>query len=311
MSHYHRRDFLRMGAALTTALGLQSGSSALLAEGLERIVTRQVPVLWLQGLSCTGCSVSLLNSESPSIVQVLTEIISLAYHSTVSAAQGGDVDRIIDRVGKDRGFVLVMEGAIPADMPEACMIGGKPLEEVVDPLATSAATVVAAGTCAAFGGVPSAEGNPTGAIGLQEFMTRRKIPVEKRLVNCPGCPVHPSCLVGTLAYVAARGYPPVVPDHLVPELFYGHSVHEECSRFHFWERGIFAEKFGDEGCLFELGCMGSLCHATCPRHQWNGGVNWCVRASAPCLGCSSERFAKRRDFPFYRKSELSGAARNA
>jgi hydrogenase small subunit len=239
MSHYHRRDFLRMGAALTTALGLQSGSSALLmAEGLERIAARHMPVLWIQGLSCRGCSVSLLNFESPSVVQVLTEMISLACHSTISAAQGGDVDKIIDRVGTARGFVLVMEGAIPADMPEACTISGKPLEEVVDPLARSAATVIAAGSCATCGGVPSAEGNLTGAIGLQEFMMRRKIPVEKRLVNCPGCPVHPSCLVGTLAYVAARGYPPVVPDVLVPEFFYGHSVHDECPRFHFCERKI-------------------------------------------------------------------------
>jgi hydrogenase small subunit len=308
MNRYHRRDFLRMGAALAAGLGLQSGPAAVLAEGLERIFTKRVPVLWMQGLSCTGCSVSLLNAESPSILQVLTELISLTYHSTVSAAQGDDVARVIERVVQGRNYLLVMEGAIPTEMPEACVIGGKPLEEVLEPLARNAAAIVAAGTCAGFGGVPSAEGNPTGAVGLQEFMTRRKIPVEKRLVNCPGCPVHPSCLVGTLAYVAARGYPPVVPGLLTPELFYRHSVHDECPRFHFWEKDVFAERFGDEGCLFKLGCLGPLSHTTCPRHQWNGGVNWCVRAGAPCNGCTSEHFAKRRDFPFYRKSELYGAA---
>ncbi len=308
MSRYHRRDFLRMGAVLAAGLGLQSSFSSVLAEGLERIAAKRLPVLWIQGLSCTGCSASLLNSESPSILQVLTEMMSLIYHSTVSAAQGGDVDKVIDQIGQGRDFALILEGSIPADMPEACVIGGKPLENLLEPLTRNSAAVVAAGTCAAFGGVPSAEGNPTGAISLQEFMTRRKIPVEKRLVNLPGCPVHPSCIVATLAYVAARGYPSVNPNLLTPDLFYNHSVHDECPRFHFWEKDVFAEKFGDEGCLFKLGCLGPLSRTTCPRHQWNGGVNWCVRASAPCLGCTSEHFAKRRDFPFYRKSEISGVA---
>ncbi len=124
MNRYHRRDFLRMGAALAAGLGLPSGPAAVLAEGLEQIFNKRLPVIWIQGLSCTGCSVSLLNSESPSVLQVLTEIISLTYHSTISAAQGSDVDKVIDRVGQDRGFLLVLEGAIPADMPEACVIGG-------------------------------------------------------------------------------------------------------------------------------------------------------------------------------------------
>jgi hydrogenase small subunit len=310
MNQFHRRDFLRMGAALAAGLGLPTGGGIAFAEGLEKIFARRIPVIWVQGLSCTGCSVSLLNSDSPPIVQILTEMISLVYHSTVSAAQGGDVDKIIEQVGRRRDYLLVMEGSIPAGMPEACMLGTKSLEEFLEPLLRNAAAVVGAGTCAGFGGVPAAEGNPTGAIGLQEFMIQHKIPVESRLVNCPGCPVHPSCLVGTLAYVAAKGYPPVVPNLLTPELFYKHSVHDECPRFHFWEKNVFAASFGDEGCLFKLGCLGPLSRTTCPRHQWNGGVNWCVRAGAPCLGCTNENFAKRRDFPFYRKSEISGVARS-
>jgi len=237
-------------------------------------------------------------------------MVSLVFHSTVSAAQGNDATEVINRVGQGRDFLLVMEGAIPYAMPEACMIGGKPLTKFLEPLTTNAATIVAAGTCAAFGGIPAAEGNPTGAIGMQDYMTKLKIPVESRLVNCPGCPTHPSCLVGTMAYVATKGYPAVIPKLLTPELFYKHSVHDECPRFHFWEKNVFANKFGEEGCLFKLGCLGPISHTTCPRHQWNGGVNWCVRACAPCLGCTSEHFSKRRDFPFYRKLELCGAAPN-
>ena len=82
MSRYHRRDFLRMGAALAAGARTAIRPGSVLADGLEKIFTKRVPVLWMQGLSCTGCSVSLLNAESPSILQVLTELISLTYHST-------------------------------------------------------------------------------------------------------------------------------------------------------------------------------------------------------------------------------------
>jgi hydrogenase small subunit len=88
-------------------------------------------------------------------------------------------------------------------------------------------------------------------------------------------------------------------------MFYQHSVHDECPRFHYWEKEFFAKQFGDEGCLFKLGCLGPLSHSTCPRRQWNGGINWCIRAAAPCIGCTSELFGKIRDFPFYRKGEQS------
>ena len=88
-------------------------------------------------------------------------------------------------------------------------------------------------------------------------------------------------------------------------MFYAHSVHDECPRYHYWEKEIFAKHFGDEGCLFKLGCLGPLSHTRCPRRQWNGGVNWCIRAAAPCVSCTSEFFARKRDFPFYRKGEAS------
>jgi len=122
-------------------------------------------------------------------------------------------------------------------------------------------------------------------------------------VNCPGCPMHPECLVGTVSYVVGRGYPKVNSELLTPDMFYRHSVHDECPRFHCWEKNVFAGSFGEEGCLFKLGCLGPLSHTACPRRQWNSGVNWCIRAGAPCIGCTNEHFAKRRDFPFYRKGE--------
>jgi hydrogenase small subunit len=88
---------------------------------------------------------------------------------------------------------------------------------------------------------------------------------------------------------------------------YAHSVHDNCPRFHHGEKQVFAERFGDDGCLFKLGCLGPHSHTNCPQRQWNGGVNWCIRAGAPCIACTSEDFARHKSFAFYRKNEARDA----
>ena len=211
--------------------------------------------------------------------------------------------RVIDQVTASNDFILVLEGAVPTTMPESCMMGGRTLESILVPALKNAKAIVAVGTCAAFGGIPAAEGNQTGAVGLKDFMEKKGIPFQNRLLNCPGCPVHPEEVWGTLACVVAKGYPEVNPKLLTPDMFYAHSVHDNCPRFHYWEKEQFAAHFGEDGCLFKLGCLGPLSHTNCPKRQWNGGINWCIRSAAPCLGCTSEYFARKRDFPFYRKGE--------
>jgi hydrogenase small subunit len=306
MTQYSRRDVLKLGALLAAGLGLDSSYSAIFADGLEKISAGRTKVLWLQGMSCSGCSISFLNSDNPGPADILTNMISLVYHSNISAAQGADVMRVIDQVTSGNDFIFALEGSIPTKMPESCTMGGRTLESILVPALRNAKAIVAIGTCASFGGIPAAEGNQTGAVGLREFMEQKGIPVQNRLLNCPGCPVHPEEVWGTLSYVVSKGYPPVDPKLLTPSMFYAHSVHDNCPRFHYWEKEVFAKHFGDEeGCLFKLGCLGPLSHTSCPRRQWNGGVNWCIRAGAPCLGCTSEHFAKQRDFPFYRKGEES------
>ncbi len=305
MSQYSRREVLKLGALLAAGFGLDSTYSAVFADGLEKLSTGEAKVLWLQGMSCSGCSVSLLNSTEPGVAEVITSMISLVYHPTISAAQGTEAMRVIEQMVAGNDFILVLEGAVPAGMPDACTMGGRTLEAILVPALHNAKTIVAAGTCAAFGGIPAAEGNQTGAVGLKTFMEQKGISHQNRLLNCPSCPVHPESIWGTLAYVVSKGYPQVNANLLTPDMFYAHSVHDNCPHFHYWEKEIFAEHFGDEGCLFKLGCLGPLSHTNCPKRQWNGGVNWCIRAAAPCIGCTSESFARKRDFPFYRKGEAS------
>jgi hydrogenase small subunit len=206
-------------------------------------------------------------------------------------------------MGNVGNYILAVEGSIPAGMPEACVIYGKPLTEILPRLIERADYVVAVGTCAAFGGIPAAEGNYTGSVSVMDFMKSKGMRTQGRLVNCSSCPTHPDSLVGTFACLASEGYPKVDPKLLTPKMFYSNSTHDNCPRFHDYSKHIFAERFGDDGCLFKLGCLGPLSYTECPGRQWNGGVNWCVRASAPCIACSSPYFAKFKNFPFYRKGE--------
>jgi hydrogenase small subunit len=298
-----RRSLLKTGALLAAQLALAPSYGAALAEGLERIARRKERVLWLQGLSCTGCSISLLNAEGPIPLEIVTEIISLVYHPNLSALQGDKTGELIDQLTASKDYYFVLEGAVPVGMPEACRVADKPLTELLPPVLRNAKGIIAAGTCASYGGVPAAAGAPTGSVGLKTFMEQQSIPVKGRFLACPGCPAHPLSLVGTLAYLIGKGYPEVDPELLTPAMFFKESVHDTCPMFHFWEKRQFAEKFGEEGCLFKLGCLGPLSRTNCPKRQWNGGANWCIRAGAPCVACTSPDFARRREFPFYRLGE--------
>ncbi len=304
MGKLTRRDFLKISTTIVAGAGLAAANTNALAAGLEKLSRGNVRVAWLEGLSCSGCSVSLLNTEQPAPLELLTDYISLVYHQTIGAAQGDDVAEVLGQLEQNEGFVLVVEGAVPAAMPEACTFADRTFGDWLKALAPKASAVVAVGTCASFGGIPAAEGNPTGAVGVAEYLESQGIAAKGKVINCPSCPSHPMSMVGTLAWVAAHGYPEVDPELLTPKMFYSQSTHDNCPRYHDYNKHIFAEKFGDQqGCLFQLGCLGPLTSTQCPQRQWNGGVNWCIRASAPCIGCSSPQFAKDRDFPFYRKNE--------
>ena len=72
----------------------------------------------------------------------------------------------------------------------------------IDRLAPRAAAVLALGTCAAYGGIPAMRNNPTGAMGLRDYLgagwvSRLGVPI----VNLPGCPVQPDNITETLLYL--------------------------------------------------------------------------------------------------------------
>lgn len=300
MSTIDRRQFLKMAASLAAAMALGPASVPQIADALVELSSGQAPLLWLQAQSCSGCSVSLLNATRPDISSVLTQYVSLLFHSTISAATGRTAMDVLDKSIDHGGYYLAVEGSIPLAMPEACVIGGVHVSELVGKAAQNAKAILCVGTCAAYGGIPAADNNPTGSVSVVDFLKTRNCTTP--LIRLPGCPSHPDWIVGTLVHVIKFGLPKLDADAR-PEIFYGRLLHDQCPRFADYERENFASSFSGDGCLFKLGCMGPVTKADCNSRLWNRGANTCIHAGAPCIGCASDTFAKSAALPFYRKGE--------
>ena len=297
MPNVTRRSFLKAGASLAGLMGL-SGSAAkvAMAQAVKQMASGNAPVLWLQGQSCSGCSISLLNTERVGALELLTETISLKFHSTLSAATGQVAVDVVDSWIKNGRFILVAEGSLPAGMPEACMFGGKPVTEQMLAAARSAQAIVTVGSCASYGGIPGSADNPTGAVSVVKYLQDQK--VTTKIIRIPGCPPHPDWVVGTLAHVLKFGLPPLDEDGR-PKAFFSKMMHDNCPRRGDYERDRFAEYFGDAGCMYKLGCAGPTTRADCAWRLWNGGTSSCIHAASPCIGCAWENFAADRNVPMY------------
>lgn len=295
----NRREFMTMAAALCAAFGV-SNLPEPVAAALKQIDPLTIPkLLYLQGQSCSGCSISLLQAKEPSPLTMITRYSQLAFHTDLSATSGAQAMNLIERfiAGEAGPYILVLEGAIPEKMPSACMIGDKSLASLLEAAARTMSAAVAIGACATDGGIPGAEGNLTGAIGLPEFFARRKI--DKPLIQIRGCSVHPDWVWQTIIHLVKVGMPELT-ELGQPKLFFERTIHETCPRYHDFQQEIFATKLGESGCLFQLGCLGPQTKADCPSRWWNGGQTWCINAGASCIGCASPLFARQKNMPFYR-----------
>lgn len=276
--------------------------------------TKRQPVIWLQGAGCTGCSISIMNSVSPSIKNLLLDevvpgsFLQLVFHPTLMAATGeASIEVMLDTREKEEGrYILVMEGGIPTARGGIFATVGEKKGEPVTVLsrfinlARGSLAIIALGDCAAFGGIPAGRPNPTGCKGAKDILEQEKIDVP--VINIPGCPPHPDWFVGTVAHILLYGL--MSSDDLDelnrPKIFYGQLIHENCPRRPYFDEGKFAHKLGEEGCLYELGCKGPFTYADCPLRHWNGGINWVIGAGSPCLGCTEPSFPDITG-PFYKK----------
>ena len=193
---------------------------------------------------------------------------------------------IADNAGK---YVLVVEGSIPTRDDGVYMeLGGRPAIQVVKEVAAQAAAVIAIGSCASWGGVPSADPNPTGAVGVDSVISGKPI------VNLPGCPPNPYNLLAVVLEYVTMGRLPQLDQFSRPKFAYDRVIHENCPRRAHFDAGRFAAAFGDEGhrkgwCLYKLGCKGPVTHAACATRHFNEipGV-WPIGTGVPCVGCTEK-----------------------
>jgi len=277
-------------------------------------------LIWLQGANDHGCSISFLNADQPDVFQIVDKLgVNVVFHPTINPTSGPQAVKAMEPYAKGEKplDVLVVEGAVqrgPDNSGAFCLIGDRPLKDLVLELADKAAYTVAIGTCAAFGGVAAADPNPTDATGLQFHKTQKggilgagyRSKAGLPVINVPGCPAHPDWLSKTLgAVLLGMGEYVELDQYQRPKLFYQTVSHWGCPHNEYFEYGFGRPAFGEKGCLYRyLGCKGPDTHADCNQRLWNRQSSK-QRVGSPCLGCTEPDFPDASSGWFFRtKSAL-------
>jgi len=287
-----RRDFLAYCGSIAALIGLGETGIPRVAAAIEAAIARPV-LIWSDFQECLGCTIALLQSTTPTPAQLILQQISLAYNEAAMAAAGFQAEQSFND-GFAEGAYWVIEGSVADTIPGAIAIAGKTAGEIVKENYPKAKGVIAIGSCACFGNVQAREPNPTGAMGVRDWLRGPGGVPDAAVVNLARCPGHGEDLVATLTYILVNGKIPDLDDAGRPLFLYGQTIHDNCERRGHFEAGEFVEQFGDEGsakrwCLYKVGCKGPVTYAPCGINRWNGRVSWCIHAG-PCTGCSEANF---------------------
>jgi hydrogenase small subunit len=273
-----------------------------------------VNVLWItSGLGCDGDSIAMTAATNPSLEDLLRGCLPgmppvILYNPVFAFDTGEDFMRAWFRAAEGRldPFILVLEGSVPNEEINGdghwAGLGvdaatGQPIltNTWIDRLAPKAAAVLALGTCAAYGGIPAMRNNPTGAMGLRDYLgwrweSRLGVPV----VNLPGCPVQPDNITETLLrlvlHLAGMGPALELDEQGRPQWIFGRTVHESCDRAGLAEHGQFSDVHGDGRCLVKLGCKGPMVKCNVPVRGWVGGIGGCPNVGGICMACTMPGF---------------------
>jgi hydrogenase small subunit len=289
-----------------------------------------VHVFWLAGMSCDGCSIAVVGATMPSVESLLTGSLPgvpiVFLHHTALQVEAGEafMEPMRKAVRGELGapYVVVYEGSI-ADESKASATGGyfSAIGEEEHPdhpgemrqvpsavwlrrLAPGAAAVVAIGTCATWGGVPAAYGNPTAAMSVQDYLGRDyRSTLGVPVVNVPGCsPVGDNfteTVAAVLLFLQGIGPLPEFDDLGRPAWLFGETVHRNCTRAGYYEEGTFAKQYGDKECLVEVGCWGPVVNCNITSRGAINHIGGCMNVGGPCIGCTMPGFPDRFA-PFYK-----------
>jgi len=264
-------------------------------------------LLWLQSGGCGGCSMSLLNAESPDLLTLFeTAGINLLWHPSLSEESGEEVIAMLESIinGEIQLDILCLEGSMmmgPMGTGRFHMMGGtgKPMIDWVRDLSARSRFTVAVGSCAAYGGITAAGDNFTDATGMQfdgelpggllgeDYRSKEGF----KVVNISGCPTHPDWITETLVSIALDEHQEDNLDQLGrPRMYADQLVHHGCSRNEYYEYKASAVDPGDRGCMMEnMGCLGTQAHADCNIRPWNA-FGSCTSGGYACINCTAPEF---------------------
>jgi hydrogenase small subunit len=302
----------------------------------------EIDILWITaGLGCDGDTIAMTAATQPALEDIVLGAIPglprVRLHNPVLAYANGEDFLTPFRLavdGKLGPFLLVVEGSIPNERNKDAgywaalgtdLATGQPIPtcDWIDRLARRAWAVVAAGTCAAYGGIHAMKDNPTGCMGLADYLGWGwKSAADIPLVNVPGCPVHPDNFMETLLYLLRQaaqppGQVPMIPldDRGRPTWLFEATVHEGCDRGGYYEQAQFAgdppyEKYGAPQCIVKLGCWGPVVNCNVGKRGWINGVGGCPNVGGICIGCTMPGFPDNF-MPFMNRPPGSDLSRTA
>jgi hydrogenase small subunit len=288
----------------------------------------KVYAFWLGGMGCDGCSIAAVGATEPSVEELTTGSIPglpllVLHHYVLSLDSGDHFTHALEEAeeGKlDAPYVIVYEGSI-AD--ENLTIDGEPwaaegalplwspaeerrripTAEWVRRLSPGAAAVIAIGTCATWGGIPAAAGNPTGSMSVMDFLGKEyRSAFGLPVINVPGCAPVGDNFTETVAmllmFLNKQGPLPEFDDVGRPLWQMGETVHRHCPRAGWYEEGTFAKEFGDKECLVEIGCWGPVVNCNITERGAVGHMGGCMVSGGVCIGCTMPGFPDKFT-PFY------------
>jgi hydrogenase small subunit len=184
--------------------------------------------------------------------------------------------------------------------------------EWIDRMAPNAAAAIAIGTCATWGGIPAAEGNPTGAMSLMDYLGKDyRSAFGLPVINIPGCAPVGDNFTETVAmvlhFLQGTGPLPEFDELGRPAWQFHHTVHNRCVRGGYYEEGNFATTYGTPECLVKVGCWGPVVQCNIVERgaiRHHGG---CMNQGGICIGCTMPGFPDKFS-TFYKKPPGSTAS---
>lgn len=298
---------------------------------------KEVHAFWMAGMSCDGCTVGVAGATKPSVEDLLTGRLPglpkiILHHPVLAVETGHDFMAWFYKAWRGElgaPYVILLEGSAPDELLNAnnggywSGLGAEdksgqhdpwnsqpvPTMEWIRRLAPGAAAAIAVGTCATWGGIPAAAGNPTNSMGLMDYLGKdyRSL-LGLPVINIPGCSPLGDNITETIAavlmFLQGLGPLPEFDELGRPAWLFRETVHRGCTRAGYYEEGTFAKAYGDRECLVEVGCWGPVVQCNIVSRGAINNAGGCMKAGGICIGCTMPGFPDKFA-PFY--SEPPGA----